>query len=71
LCNQSTPECEGAGTAVDTLIQGLTEAHLKGQWSASEASEARRLALLPQCEALPWDDLMVHPDYMHALDWIA
>ena len=71
LCNQSTPESEGAGAAVDTLIQGLTEAHLKGQWSASEASEARRLALLPQFDALPWDDLMVHPDYMHALDWIA
>jgi beta-N-acetylhexosaminidase len=70
LCNQSTPDSEGAGTAVDTLINGLTEAHLKGQWSASEASEARRRALLPNLPALPWDALMVHPDYMHALDCI-
>jgi beta-N-acetylhexosaminidase len=70
LCNQSTPDSEGAGTAVDTLINGLTEAHLKGQWSASEASEARRRALLPNFPALPWDALMVHPDYMHALDCI-
>jgi beta-N-acetylhexosaminidase len=70
LCNQSTPDSEGAGTAVDALINGLTEAHLKGQWSASEASEARRRALLPNFPALPWDALMVHPDYMHALDCI-
>ena len=30
-------------------------------------SEERRLALLPRGPALAWDDLMVQPDYMHAL----
>ncbi|MBV5298733.1 MAG: hypothetical protein JZU64_11550 [Rhodoferax sp.] len=29
------------------LIDGLTEAQLKGQWQPQEISEARRLALLP------------------------
>ncbi len=64
LCNQSL----GQGAAVDELIDGLSEALLKGQWQAQEASEARRLALLPRSKALPWDDLMVQPEYMHALD---
>ena len=71
LCNQSVANSEGGGTAIDALINGLTEAHLKGQWSASEASEERRLALLPRFAAPEWDALMVQPDYMHALDWIA
>lgn len=71
LCNQSLAGSEGGGTAIDDLIGGLTEAHLKGQWSASEASEERRLALLPKFAAPDWDALMVQPDYMHALDWIA
>jgi beta-N-acetylhexosaminidase len=71
LCNQSLAGSEGGGTAIDDLIVGLTEAHLKGQWSASEASEERRLALLPKFVAPDWDALMVQPDYMHALDWIA
>ena len=34
-------------------------------------AEARRQALLPVAPALDWDSLMVHPDYMQALDWIA
>ncbi|MDR7306432.1 beta-N-acetylhexosaminidase [Rhodoferax saidenbachensis] len=71
LCNQSLPSAEGGGKAVDELIDGLTEAQVKGQWQALEASEARRLALLPTRPALDWDDLMVHPDYMQAMDWIA
>jgi beta-N-acetylhexosaminidase len=71
LCNQSTPEAQGGGNAVDELIDGLTEAQLKGQWQAMEASEVRRRALLPSKPAMDWDDLMVHPDYMQALDWIA
>jgi len=71
LCNQSLPSAEGGGKAVDELIEGLTESQLKGQWQALEASEARRRALLPTTPALAWDDLMVHPDYMQALDWIA
>ena len=71
LCNQSLATAEGGGQAVDDLIDGLTEAQLKGHWQALEASEARRRALLPTTPAMAWDELMVHPDYMQALDWIA
>lgn len=71
LCNQSMATSEGGGKDVDRLIEGMTEALLKGEWHLNEASEDRRLALLPQSPALEWDDLMVFPDYMHALDWIA
>jgi beta-N-acetylhexosaminidase len=70
LCNQSTAGSVGGGTAVDELIAGLTEAQLKGQWQASDASEARRRALLPVTPALEWDALMVQPAYMQALDWV-
>ncbi|MGH8829587.1 MAG: beta-N-acetylhexosaminidase [Polaromonas sp.] len=63
LCNQS----EGKGKAVDELIDGMAEALLKGRWDALEASELRRLALLPQSPALSWNELMVQPAYMHAL----
>lgn len=66
LCNQST----GEGAELDALINGLTEAHLKGLWQPFEASEARRLAMLPSSRATPWDDLMVQPAYMQALDLI-
>ncbi len=64
LCNQSL----GKGAAVDELIDGLSEALLKGRWQADEASEARRQALLPATPAPQWDALMVSPAYMHALD---
>ena len=71
LCNQSLPGSEGGGNALDGVLAELTEAQLKGQWQASDASEIRRRALLPGTQALGWDELMVHSDYMHALDWIA
>jgi beta-N-acetylhexosaminidase len=71
LCNQSTANSDGGGKALDELIDGLTEAEVKSQWQADPASEARRRALLPQTPAVAWDDLMVQPAYMHALDWIA
>jgi len=64
LCNQSL----GDGAAVDELIDGLAAAQAAGRWQASAASEARRLALLPETLPQPWDDLMVQPAYMHALD---
>jgi beta-N-acetylhexosaminidase len=64
LCNQSL----GDGAEVDALIDGLTEAQLKGQWQPSEPSEVRRLGLLPARAATPWDELMVQPAYMQALD---
>lgn len=71
LCNQSPANSEGGGSAIDELIAGLTEAEVKGQWQASDASETRRRALLPVVPAVEWDALMVQPAYMHALDWIA
>jgi beta-N-acetylhexosaminidase len=63
LCNQSL----NGGAAVDELIDDLTEAQLKNGWQPSEASEERRLNLLPQTQPPEWDALMVRPDYMHAL----
>ena len=66
LCNQSVDD----GKPVDELLDGMAEALLKGRWEALEASELRRLALLPQTPALEWDELMVHPAYMHALGLI-
>ena len=63
LCNQSVDE----GTAVDELLDGMAEALLKGQWEASEASEQRRLALLPVSPPVKWNELMTHPDYIQAL----
>ncbi len=64
LCNQSL----NGGEAVDSLIDGLAEAQIRGHWQPAGASEARRLALLPQMPATDWNELMVSPDYMHALD---
>ena len=64
LCNQSMD----GGDAIDSLIAGVTEAQIKGDWQPQEASEERRLSLLPQMAAPDWDALMVHPVYMHALD---
>ena len=64
LCNQSVD----GGAAVDELINGLSEALLKGQWAPDERSEERRLALLPATPAPVWDELMVSAPYMHALD---
>jgi beta-N-acetylhexosaminidase len=63
LCNQSLD----GGAAVDALLDGLAEAQLKGSWLPREASEERRLALLPRAPALAWDDLMRSPEYIHAL----
>ena len=66
LCNQSV-DSDG-GQAIDELMEGMTEALLKGQWQASEASEQRRLALLPASAALSWDALMGEPRYQRALE---
>ena len=63
LCNQSLD----GGAAVDALLDGLAEAQLKGGWAPREASEERRLALLPRAPARPWDELMCSPDYIHAM----
>ena len=66
LCNQSL----GDGAELDALINGLTEAQLKGQWQPLDASEERRLSLLPTGAATPWDQLMVQHAYMQSLDLI-
>lgn len=66
LCNQSVD----GGKAVDELLDGMTEALLKGRWEALESSELRRLDLLPTARAHAWDDLMLHPAYMHAMGLI-
>jgi beta-N-acetylhexosaminidase len=63
LCNQSVHD----PAAVDALLDGLAEAQVKGRWQPREASEQRRLALLPVGPAPSWDALMAHPDYIHAL----
>jgi beta-N-acetylhexosaminidase len=68
LCNQSV--AGENGRAVDELLDGLAEAQLKGGWQTSEASEHRRLALLPATPSLHWDELMTDPRYGHALDLI-
>ncbi|WP_457306883.1 beta-N-acetylhexosaminidase, partial [Polaromonas sp. P5_E6] len=66
LCNQSV----GEGKPVDELLDGMAEALLKGQWEALESSELRRLDLLPAIPAHEWDELMLHPAYMHAMGLI-
>ena len=63
LCNQSVD----GGEAVDELINGMVEAMVKEQWLPCEASDLRRLALLPATSAPDWDALMVQPSYMQAL----
>ncbi len=67
LCNQSQPHAPGGGRAPDELIDGLSEAAVKGTWQPSEACEQRRLALLPTAPAQSWDALMRDPRYLHAL----
>lgn len=63
LCNQSL----NGGAPVDELLDGLAAARDAGRWQPSEASEARRLDLLPQSVPLPWDELMRQPAYLQAL----
>jgi beta-N-acetylhexosaminidase len=70
LCNQTLVDSEGGGLAVDVLMDGLTEALLKGLWQSNEASDERRRALLPCTPAPVWDELMLQRDYMHALDCV-
>jgi beta-N-acetylhexosaminidase len=68
LCNQSVPE---GGAAVDELLQGLEKARRQTKWRPSEASEERRLALLPQQGAASWDALMIEGRYVAALERVA
>ncbi|MDR0274874.1 MAG: beta-N-acetylhexosaminidase [Burkholderiaceae bacterium] len=63
LCNQSL----NGGAALDALIDGLAQAQITGRWQPSQASEARRRALLPRQSAHYWESLMRQPRYLHAL----
>ena len=63
LCNQSLD----GNPAIDELLGGLDKALRDGQWQAQDASENRRLALLPAAPALAWDKLMADPPYQRAL----
>ena len=66
LCNQSL----GQGEVIDDTIDTLAQAQLGGRWLPSEASEARRRALLPRGAAPDWDALMRSPAYLHALELV-
>lgn len=66
LCNQSVD----GGEAVDELINGMVEEQVKSNWDPCEASDLRRLALLPTTPAPEWDALMVQPAYMQALSLV-
>jgi beta-N-acetylhexosaminidase len=66
LCNQ----CLDGNTAIDELTDGLAQAIRAGSWRTSQASEQRRLSLLPAPFDVDWDALMVQPLYMRSLDYI-
>ena len=55
----------------NALLDGLGSALAQGRWQASADSEARRVALLPQTDPLPWDELMHHAPYQRALERLA
>jgi beta-N-acetylhexosaminidase len=64
LCNQLVD----GGQAVDALLEGIAALEHEGAWQPNPASEARRIALLPQTPPTPWDELMHAGAYRHALD---
>jgi beta-N-acetylhexosaminidase len=66
LCNQSV----NGGQPIDDLLQDLETALQRGDWQPSQASESRRVALLPLTPPLAWDDLMHEPQYQHALSLV-
>jgi beta-N-acetylhexosaminidase len=65
LCNESV-NSEG-GRAIDAMLDDLDEALRRREWRADEASEQRRLALLPCGPSITWDALMTEPRYMRSL----
>lgn len=64
LCNQSLVD---GGAPIDEAIDRLSQAVLEGRWTPTEASEQRRLALLPRGPGLMWDDLVRSERYQQAL----
>lgn len=67
LCNQSL----GDGSAVDELLDGLTQAQANGRWQPDPASDGRRRALRPVTPAPGWDALQHDRRYQHARALIA
>ena len=65
LCNRSTVN---GGAELDQVLDGLAQAQVQGRWVPDEASEERRLSLLPRAPARGWDELVRARDYMQALD---
>ena len=65
LCNRSAVN---DGAELDEVLDSLAEALLKGHWVPDQASEERRLSLLPRSPARAWDELVRARDYMQALD---
>ncbi len=70
LCNQSVAATGDDHGALDDLLRELKQALRRGKWSASQASDERRRSLLPRTAAHPWDELMLRPEYIQALDLI-
>jgi beta-N-acetylhexosaminidase len=65
LCNQSKVD---GGRPLDDVLDGLEAALEDERWEADAQAEARRIDLLAQTAPLPWDELMHHAPYRHALD---
>ena len=65
LCNRSVVN---NGAELDQVLDELAEAQLKGRWQPDEASEERRLSLLPATAARPWEEQVCSREYMQALD---
>lgn len=68
LCNQSNVE---QGRAIDELLDGLSAAAQRGDWTPEPDSESRRLDLLPQTVPLTWEELMRNPRYLAAIERLA
>lgn len=66
LCNQSL----GLGEHVDELLAGMDDALRSGRWVPDVDSESRRVSLLPETVPQPWEDLMLQPAYLQALDML-
>jgi len=66
LCNQSLK----GGAEIDAVLQGLSEALLKGWWEPEVGSAQRRAQLMPTSPALPWNELMVSAAYQQALAYL-
>ena len=47
---------------------GALAPRAKKQWQANASSEERRVHLLPDSEPQSWDELMINPRYIQALE---